>query len=232
MIAVPPIDGRRRLQDESEGRRRLQENLSPILEPVPGDSVEALAQATEDSIIPCVDEAGVNATGEVSSTEVLLDPLDNNTVLYVQEVDLVNGTGTEELNVTSCMDINDCIEENFLDNQPTVTCTGCNLNGATIELWQLDCGNILGCPCYPEADGVSEPWKNHGKYVNCIVQAVKDEYPPGPDRKVIQGQIISYHAQLSCGKKSRDEPDIPECCLEDPVPGDCLQSECPNLICD
>mgnify|MGYP000365372106 CR=1 FL=1 len=40
-----------------------------------------------------------------------------------------------------------------------------------------------------------------------------------------QGDIVSYHAQLDCGKKSKDEPDIPECCLEDTIPGDC---ECPE----
>ena len=207
-------------------RRRLQDGNFLA----PGDSVEALAQATEDSIIPCVDEAGVNANGEVSNTEVLLDPLDNNTVIYVQEVDLVNGTGTEELNVTSCMDINDCIEENFLAEQPTVTCTDCALNGASIELWQLDCGNLLGCPCYPEADG-GEAWKNHGKYVNCIVQAVKKMRKDDPDSlgDLNQGDIVSYHAQLDCGKKSKDEPDIPECCLEDTIPVEC---ECPADIED
>ena len=203
-------------------RRRLQDGNFLA----PGDSVEALAQATEDSIIPCVDEAGVNANGEVSNTEVLLDPLDNNTVIYVQEVDLVNGTGTKALNISSCIAINDCIEDNFLTEQPTVTCTDCALNGATIELWQLDCGNLLGCPCVPEAFG-DEEWKNHGQYVKCITSAVREMRKDDKDSLggLTQGDIVSYHAQLACGKKSRDEPDFDECCFEEPVT---CEAECPT----
>ena len=74
-----------------------------------------------------------------------------------------------------------------------------------------------------------ESWKNHGQYVRCIAKAVREMDRADPDSLggLTRGDIISYHAQLDCGKKSRDEPDIDECCLEEVIPVDC---ECPDDI--
>ncbi len=52
------------------------------------------------------------------------------------------------------------------------------------------------CPC-------EGPWKNHGKYVTCVVGAVKEFAKAGLITKQEQGDFISEAAGSDCGKKDK-----------------------------
>lgn len=58
------------------------------------------------------------------------------------------------------------------------------------------------CPCEGPADGSGEPWKNHRKYVVCVVHAVKDRVEQGIIDRTEAKEIISAAKKSDCGKKN------------------------------
>ena len=55
------------------------------------------------------------------------------------------------------------------------------------------------CPC--EVDGDGKPWKNHGKYVRCVVEVVRDLRHRGLIDRA-QGQLVKQAAKASeCGER-------------------------------
>lgn len=70
------------------------------------------------------------------------------------------------------------------------SCLGTAL-GATVD--SAGCSLAQLCPC-------SANWKNHGKYVTCIVEAVDHFIAEGRVAQDDKGAIVSPAAQSSCGK--------------------------------
>jgi hypothetical protein len=73
------------------------------------------------------------------------------------------------------------------------------------------------CPC-------AGPWKNHGKYVSCVVKAAKSFYKKGLITKQVKQSTIKAAAKSTCGKKpgqcQKDDEDKSDGPHEDDDHGD------------